>query len=1041
MKEAKSNLILSFFIIVVLIMFLASSSEAALQCEARSGSCSAGYTRLFELQSNDNAHASTDNSYHIKICCIEDSGSGISLSASCSGTNDIMLRLSGTSNAHAEKDGQGTPGYTNRCLGSSDGRVSSIQCNYAAGSCAVDYECIARISGDTNAHLSSCSASNNFDRVCCKLDTDVGDPTTDINPDGRGWGITDVGFTLTCDDDNPPCQATYYEIINDGASCDPAGSPAYSSGTSGTVTCSLNNVCEKRVCMYSVDSSGNTETPHASNVFQIDKQNPSTTETHPGTPLSGWYRSNVGVTLTCSDGSGSGCTGGLAQTLYCTTSSSCTPATIGTSFQISNEGTNYFRYHSRDRVGNQEPVRGPVTVRIDSIPPDTTATPSGTPGAGGWYISPVSVTLTCNDPGGDVSGCDQTWYCNDTSNSCSPNIEYTGSFDISGEGLNYVRFMSSDNAENVEFPEGSISFQIDMNPPDSWVDPLPAWTTLNFFDVSWNGDDGGGSGIDFFDIQYRIEERTGSVVQPWTAWISPMNPGTQPFGPANDNNRTYLFRIKATDLAGQTEVFSGPPYSNTTMDLVAPVTSIDDPGTYQTTDDFPLTINGLEGESGMARFNCEAKPPGFGWGPISGVCDEPAENMESVTITCYSGIDGTYEFRCNGTDIAGNTGGYSQVSTIVDRTPPTVHITEPTFEWTKENQFTVSWQGSVDVTSYDVYYNSTPGGPEWQHCNNFLPAETSMTFGTECSPSFNTLDEGQTYYINVTATDIAGLQESDVVYVTIDKTPPAIDINVTDQTGKEIIQEWIPPGSGITFVNITSRAYDSLSGVRNNTIIYVVHGEGGTPPGTYFLECGGGPSAGYSRCSTGLANPYGDNHIEYDDTTSVRYKVETRDRAGNLNETRWFFTVAHPLANFGSSYYYIILGETKLVPVLVRNIQEAPDDITLNLTSSNYQFAWFEYLCEPGECVIGGDKKNMDVLNVNPYEERTYYVRLLSSEPGEYALHLNATSAIDPTLEDNHTLTLEMGYPIYFPGMGPFSIVLLVILAGLIFGWVSRENS
>lgn len=422
-------------------------------------------------------------------------------------------------------------------------------------------------------------------------------------------------------------------------------------------------------------------------------------------------------------------------------------------------------------------------------------------------------------------------------------------------------------------------------------------------------------------------------------------------------------------------------------------------------------------------------------------CDTPYENVYSDTITCTLN-DGTYDFRCKGTDIAKNTGDWSPiVTTTVDTQPPMVQINEPTYVWTNADQFTLTWQGSADVVSYDVYYYETawPGGPPanpslWVPWRSGDSSYTSDTFGGG-DPN---LGEGMTYYINVTATDGAGNLDWDMVNVSIDRTPPAIDITVTDQDGVEIEEEWIPPGSGITFVNITSKTYDSLSGVKNNTIIYVV--SGGTMPGTYFLECVEGPSPRYSNCSTGLDNPEGVDHIEYGDTTSIRYKVETRDRAGNLNETRFYFTVAHPLANFASSSYYIILGETKLVPVLVRNIQESPDDITLNLTSSNYQFAWFDYLCEPNECILGSDKKDMDVLNVNPYEERTYYVRLLSSEPGEYALHLNATSALDITLEDNHTLSLEMGYPVYFPGLGTWSIILLLILSGLIYSWVSRKD-
>jgi hypothetical protein len=763
---------------------------------------------------------------------------------------------------------------------------------------------------------------------------------------------------------------------------------------------------------------------------------------------SAWTASDQTVTLTCDDADGSGCD----VVRYCVGTSACIP--WATEYDISG-GTydvsvtcppdlvckQYVRYQSKDFAGNWEGLKTSAETRIDKEKPTTTAGLSGAMVNPPWYVSDVDVTLSCDDGAG--SGCSTTEYCVDQTpgSPCTPNLGYSGPVTISAEGTSYIRYRSADivgNLEDTKFTE----VKIDRASPTASIDPLPEWTNETvglgaFFDVTWRGDDGTGSGIDFFDIQYRIIDRgTGGVVQVWADWLigQASNPGTATFGPNSPevvnthNNRTFEFRVRATDEAGNVFDYTDnpTPYPNTNIDVAAPITSIDDPGAFQTSQTFSITIHATEGESGMGQFDCEIRGPAGGWRPITDNCDAPAENVYDDTLSCTVGVDGTYDFRCRGNDIASNRGGWSAVvSTTVDTTAPTVQIIEPTLEWTNGNQFTLTWQGSADVASYDVYYYETawPGGPPanpslWVLWNSGGPGYTTDVFGGG-NPN---LIDGQTYYINVTATDGAGIL--------------IIEINVTDQDGVEIEDEWIHPGSGIDFVNITSRTYDSLSGVKNNTIIYVV--SGGTMPGTYFLECGEGPSPGYSRCSTGLDNPLGVDHIDYDDTTSLRYKVETRDRAGNLNETRFYFTVAHPLANFASSSYYIILGETKLVPVLVRNIQESPDDITLNLT--NYRFAWFEYLCEPQECVIGGDKRDMDVLNVNPYEERTYYVRLLSSEPGSYALHLNATSALDPTLEDNHTLSLVMGYPVYFPGLGTWSIILLLILSGLIYSWISRKD-
>lgn len=69
-----------------------------------------------------------------------------------------------------------------------------------------------------------------------------------------------------------------------------------------------------------------------------------------------------------------------------------------------------------------------------------------------WYQNVVTISLSCSDGG---TGCYKTYYCYDETDSCTPNIEYSKPFNVP-EGLYYLRYLSGDNAGNME----SINSQV-----------------------------------------------------------------------------------------------------------------------------------------------------------------------------------------------------------------------------------------------------------------------------------------------------------------------------------------------------------------------------------------------------------------------------------------------------------------------------------------------------------------------------------------------------------------------------------------------------
>lgn len=114
-----------------------------------------------------------------------------------------------------------------------------------------------------------------------------------------------------------------------------------------------------------------------------------------------------------------------------------------------------------DRADN---VGGPVVIELNVDLSAPTSSASCNPSTC-RSTSSVTVSLSCNDT---YSGCAKTYYCKDTSNSCTPNTEYIGPITVSGSpGTYYVRFYSVDNAGNTESVKSAQVVIESSSPPPS----------------------------------------------------------------------------------------------------------------------------------------------------------------------------------------------------------------------------------------------------------------------------------------------------------------------------------------------------------------------------------------------------------------------------------------------------------------------------------------------------------------------------------------------------------------------------------------------
>ncbi len=647
----------------VLLLALAAipSAEAVpLSCSVKQG-CASGELDVLHMYSPTNAHAElpSGTAYTWKVCCGGPPANVLSSSCTESGSK-VVLNLFSTTNSHVEQIG-GT--YANSvCLNATGGDIS---CSYSSGSCAAGYTCLASISSQTNAHIADCSASGYNTKVCCSY-TDKTAPVTTISQDGTsGWSAQDVSFTLSCTDVGGLCQPSF-KIVDATQTCDSSGT---TSGTSGTVSCSQGSACEKKVCYYSVDDSGNQETVKTSGIFQIDKSPPVTTDNSD----SSWHGSDVDITLTCQD-AGLGC----KNTSYCVfddPGTLCTPTILlTTTVKVSCPGTckKIVRYYSYDTLGNKEAEHNSKTVMIDHSLPSCTIAPL--PQYSNSAIINLSWTASSPSPLSNV-----TLEKNETGQWETVTVIKSsmsgGSYMFNGmDGQSYIfRFVAS-NVNSQQGYSQEVGTTIDTQPPVNVIVSSPAFANATQFAVSWSGDDSV-SGIANYNIMYRNGSGTYALWSNFTQNTKSAYFG-QNYAPIlPENNRTYSFRLTAYDAAGN---FISSNESSTLVDTRMPSCTMNDMPALQSSPDFTISWAGQDGESGIAEFIVEQKNGTGSWAQIY-----RGTGLSRLTGSLQ---DGTYYFRCIAVDRAGNSGSLPTAkSTTIDLGAPLAEINFTQYVYPREN--------------------------------------------------------------------------------------------------------------------------------------------------------------------------------------------------------------------------------------------------------------------------------------------------------------------------------------------------------------------
>ena len=338
--------------------------------------------------------------------------------------------------------------------------------------------------------------------------------------------------------------------------------------------------------------------------FKVDTSAPTVTPALVGpVGANGWYHGPVQVTLAASDA-----TSGVSALEL--NGSPYAPLVVST------EGVAPFTYRGQDLAGNWSALQN-GTVKIDTLPPATTASLAGTLGLNGWYTTPAQVTLNSVDAMSGVGLVNLD------------GVAYGGPRSY-GDGTFTSAYFAADWAGNVEIAK-SLSFNVDTTAPT--VTPQIAGTA-------------GANGWYRSPVQVTL-----SGTDP-TSGLQALELNGSPYAPQAVNAEGPTpFSYRGQDQAGN---WSALQSAVVKVDTVAPDTT--------------AAITGTPGLNGWY-----VSPAQVTLSSADATSEVASTDLDGTTYTgprTYG--DGQYALAYNSTDMAGNPEAAQTLALKVDGTPPSV---------------------------------------------------------------------------------------------------------------------------------------------------------------------------------------------------------------------------------------------------------------------------------------------------------------------------------------------------------------------------------
>ena len=142
-----------------------------------------------------------------------------------------------------------------------------------------------------------------------------------------------------------------------------------------------------------IDNAGNTSITPAQ-TMKVDATAPTISASiTSGTLVAGWYVTDVTLTAIASDA-----TSGLALIEHRLDAGAWS---VGNTLTVTSDGSHMIDFRATDVAGLKSTTS--LSIKLDKTPPVITFTPSGTPGANGWYTSPVALHINASDALSEVA--------------------------------------------------------------------------------------------------------------------------------------------------------------------------------------------------------------------------------------------------------------------------------------------------------------------------------------------------------------------------------------------------------------------------------------------------------------------------------------------------------------------------------------------------------------------------------------------------------------------------------------------------------------
>src|SRR3989475_3487703 len=424
----------------------------------------------------------------------------------------------------------------------------------------------------------------------------------------NGWYVSNVIVSLSASDPESGIDNVYVRV-------DGGGWAVYTSPITMTDGTHL-------LEYYAVNNAGLAETSHSVPIL-VDTNPPTTFIWFSGTRgANGWYTSNVTVALNATDA-----TSGVATTSYRidggTWLAYTGPFVLG-------DGQHVVDYFSIDLAGLPETMHS-QTIAIDTTPPSTTASVSGTAGANGWYVTTVAVSLSATDPGSGISNVYTRIDGGDWE-------VYSGPVTVT-DGTHVFEFYAVNGAGLFEGTH-SLSLAVDTTPPASSISlagtaGANGWYVSNVT-VSMSASDAT-SGV--ANITYRVDGG---------AWLSYAGPFVLGEG-------SHAVDYFASDQAGLAEAARTTTIA---VDLTPPTTTASVSGTAGANGWYVSNVMARlsASDSGSGVANIYVQLDGGNWAIYAG----------PVTLT-----EGTHIVGYFAVDHAGLIEATHSLSVSVDTAPPT----------------------------------------------------------------------------------------------------------------------------------------------------------------------------------------------------------------------------------------------------------------------------------------------------------------------------------------------------------------------------------